>query len=555
MRFIRISQSLLVALVALAACTTDFTEQTLLAAPPKPACSAPAVETTSGRVCGLRAAGDSAIHAYLGIPYAQPTSGANRWTPPKPAGRSTGASQMTAFGPVCPQSPKLTPFPQSEDCLSLNVWTPATGGRRPVMVFIHGGAFVFGSSSNPVYDGSRLAARGDVVVVTLNYRLGALGFLAGIEGLEGNYGFLDQQLALRWVRDNIAAFGGDPSRVTLFGESAGAASVGLHLLSPDSRALFRAAIMESNPYGLPMKSMDEAERFGKRFRSALGCRQRDLACMRDRPFQAVVRHESSAGLKIASVFAGFSGQLVWSPVVDGTVVSGQPNQGAIAKPAIIGSNRDEGVIFANFGKKGLLGGKRMSRAEYRLVLDLLFSRRTAKEIVALSRYAPIDGNNTVPLSQVLTDYVFTCANRHVMGRAKGPVYGYEFTHVPSWDVWPEQPLCAPDQQKVCHTFELPFVFGNPTTVTVQKPPAQVSFTPAEARLSRSLADYWTGFATRLTPNGAGVPSWPRYSASRPSLLELSERIRPTTDSASMCDFWDTIGYDVPGLYDRMHENR
>ncbi|MCP4314477.1 MAG: carboxylesterase family protein [Hyphomicrobiales bacterium] len=550
MRLLNVTGVLLAVFLLLTACVNLVLEQPASdGRADKPDCTAPTVETTSGRVCGLATAGDNPIHRYLGIPYAEPTSGANRWTPPIPAAKRPGTIRTTAFGPICPQSAKQSPFAQSEDCLSVNVWTPVTAGkgRRPVMVFIHGGAFIFGSSANPLYDGRVLATRGDVVVVTMNYRLGALGFLAGIEGLRGNYGFLDQQLVLKWVHDNIAAFGGDPARVTLFGESAGAASVGLHLMSPASQRYFRAAIMESNPHGLPYKSMDEAARFGARFRSALGCGEGDIDCLRSRPFKTVAKHEASLRLKLASLLAGFSGQLVWAPVIDSKTIKAQPNQGAISKTAIVGSNRNEGIIFANTGRIDLFGRRQIPRAEYGLVLELLFSKPAAEKIKAISRYAPVPGDNTDQFSHVLTDYVFTCANHYVMGRSKRRVYGYKFNHVPSYDVWPQEKLCAPKQQKVCHTFELPFVFGSPTTVSAQKPPVHAQFTPAEKQLSDRMIQHWTRFATTL------APGWTSYSNSRPDVQLLGEALDPPRSSDANCAFWDTLGYDLPGLYDRMHE--
>ncbi|MEX3010091.1 carboxylesterase/lipase family protein [Hoeflea sp. TYP-13] len=550
MRRLIITGAIVAAFALLSACVNPVLDQPVASDPTqRPDCSAPAIETTSGRICGLTVAGSRTVHSYLGIPYAGPTSGANRWRPPNPAIKQPGVTRATAFGPICPQSARQSPFEQSEDCLSVNVWTPAAGGngKRPVMVFIHGGAFFFGSSANPLYNGHVLASRGNVVVVTMNYRLGALGFLAGIEGLVGNYGFLDQQMALRWVHENIAAFGGDPARVTLFGESAGAASVSLHLMSPASRNYFRAAIMESNPFGLPYKSMDEAARFGERFRAALGCGEGDLACMRGRAFKSVVKHETSLRLKLTSLLSGFSGQLVWSPVIDGTVIRGQPNQGVISKPAIIGSNRNEGVIFAQTGRLDQFGRRQIPRIEYGLVLELLFSKPTAEKIKAISRYAPIDGDNTGQFSKVLTDYVFTCANRHVMNRSRGRIYGYMFSHIPSYNVWPQEKLCAPDQQKVCHTFELPFVFGNPTTVTAQSPPAPAQFTLAEKRLSDRMVGEWTRFAKTLQPG------WPRYGRSSQRVLNLGDAIGPSDVPDANCSFWDTLGYDLPGLYDRMHE--
>ncbi|MGD2056581.1 MAG: carboxylesterase family protein, partial [Gammaproteobacteria bacterium] len=173
-----------------------------------------------------------------------------------------------------------------------------------------------------------------------------LGFLAGMDGLKGNYGLQDQRLALRWVRDNIAAFGGDPRKVTLFGQSAGAMSVGVHLLAPGSRGLFRAAIMESNPYALPYKHRSEARPIALTLRELLGCTLGGLDCMRQRPFEDVVRHEHGALLQLEGILEGLRGYLVWVPVLDEEEFTGQPVSAVIDKPVIIGTNRNDGLLFA-----------------------------------------------------------------------------------------------------------------------------------------------------------------------------------------------------------------
>src|SRR5262245_10120306 len=235
------------------------------------------VDAPTGQVCGLAietpANTGRALYSYRGIPYALPPVADLRWASPQPYPRWSDLRPATSFGAICPQDGATD---DSEDCLFLNIWTPRAAVERhqrlPVMVFIHGGYFVFGAGSDPLYDGSYLAASGNVVVVTLNYRLGALGFLAVPElGLTGNYGIMDQGMALQWVGENIAAFGGDPFKVTIFGESAGAMSVGLHLFSiPANRDRFRAAIMESNPLAIPYPSLlSQVEAKWQEFRDAL----------------------------------------------------------------------------------------------------------------------------------------------------------------------------------------------------------------------------------------------------------------------------------------------
>ncbi len=517
-------------------------------------CAVLIVDTSSGPVCGFVEAETPGIRAYLGIPYAESTAGDNRWASPVPVARSDATIEGTAFGPICPQKqPDASTDTLSEDCLSLNVWTPARSAddKLPVMVFIHGGAFVIGSSRNPLYESNKLAARGDVVVVSLNYRLGAPGFLAGYGDLDGNYGFLDQQLALRWVHDNVAGFGGDPEKVTLFGESAGAMSVGLHLIAPGSADLFRAAIMESNPYGLAYKSMDHARAMGALLRDALSCRRDGLNCMRTKSFDEVVTAQKTDLMAIEGLLDGFSGFLTWSPVLDGDVIPVQPVETAITKPVIMGTNLNEGVLFAMAGELSGEGGvKEIGRSAYKLELDVMFPSEAVSHIEAETRYRPLDGDNTSELAHLITDYILTCANRHVMALAENDVYGYQFTHVPSYDVWPEIKLCAPAHEEVCHAFELPYVFGNPTTVVEQHPPVAHEFTAAETVLSERMMDYWTRFATTLSPNGGDGTPWPAFQANEPVRLILDETISTRTDLGANCLYWDSLGYNLPGFWER-----
>ena len=527
------------------------------APPPAPAvaCSAPAVRTSSGEVCGIEE--EIGVRAYLGIPYAESTAGPARWTPPSPYAPRPGLFSATRFGPVCPQPALAESIAQSEDCLSVNVWVPAGApppGGWPVMAFIHGGAFVIGASLAGSLDGRRLAARGPVVVASFNYRLGALGFLAGVGDLPGNYGFLDQQLALRWIGDNARAFGGDPERVTLFGESAGAMSVGVHLIAPGSGGLFRAAILQSNPYGLPLKDPAEARRLGVLLRDLLGCRFGGLDCMRRAPAEALVKHQLSGLLTISGLLEGLSGELVWAPVVDGRAVPGQPSTASAAVPILIGTNRDEGQAFlGGFRIKLPFERRAISRLEYAALLRVLFPGATVDRIEAQSGYAPSGGDNTAALARLLTDYVFTCASRHVMNGAAGPVFAYQFAHVASFDVWPHLRLCAPGTGRVCHAFDLPFVFGNPVNILLDTAPPAASgrFSPADQPIADAMMGYWTSFAATLDPNHAGARPWPPYRRTDPVRLVLDAAMAPSRDWGENCAFWDSVGYEEKGLFERM----
>jgi carboxylesterase type B len=551
------------ALLLLCGCAARRVSAPPRAAAPQTLCSSPIVQTTSGPVCGLdvRVAGwgspSLTAREYLGIHYAESPAGQRRWTPPVAYAHRSEVLRATAFGPVCPQ-PNLNPsLTQSEDCLTINVWTPQAprppANGWPVMVFIYGGSFLVGGSRAGVYDGARLATTGPVAIASFNYRLGALGFLAGIEGMTGNYGFLDQQMALEWVRDNIRAFGGDPDRVTIFGESAGAMSVGLHLISPQSRGLFRAAIMESNPYGIPYKSETEARDAAERLRDGLGCGARGIECMRSAPLDAIVRHQTSDLIVLGGLLEGLRGDLVWAPVVDDVIIPTQPIAASARLPLLMGTNLDEGELFVGgFRIKIPFERREVHRIEYEAALHLLFKDSVVRRIEQRPSYAPVDRDNTQPFSQLLTDYVFTCANRHFMDDASGRVYAYQFAHRASYNEWPGVPLCAPDQRRVCHSFELPFVFGNPVDVRLATPPPGPAdrFSAHDEPTAEAMMGYWTRFAALLEPNHEGAPRWPQFHRRDPIFLEFTDRISQLSELGANCDFWDSVGYDSHGLFSR-----
>ncbi len=517
------------------------------------ACTTADLVTPVGRVCGrlVEVEGNQAegnqVEAYLGIPYAESTAGANRFEPPVPKAPWADTFRATAFGPICPQNKPPDQGVQGEDCLSLNVWRPVRAsptGPLPVLVNIHGGAFVEGSSAQPGYEGSNrplrdgayLAATQNLVVVSMNYRVGALGSLAGRAGRTGNYGLKDQQLALEWVRDNIAAFGGNPDLVTLSGESAGAQSVGLHLLSvPTSAPLFEAAIMQSNPFGIPFRTLEQAGSTAELYLLAVGCKFRfdQLGCLREKTTEELLAAQQSGSLSLTLLDYGLAAFLNWAPVVDGEFVTSQPitvaQQEGLSKPTLMGTNTNEGtVFFATPGAKplGLFG--------YASFLRTLLGADNAAPIMSVYPRNP-SGDNTDQAINISTDYLFTCGNRAVAQAAQAPLYLYQYTHVPSFSIWPDIPRCANES---CHGDELAFVFHSAA--------GEMSFTPEEEQLSQQMANYWGRFASIFhNPNGVGQdePVWPSFNRSS-EYLQLDVPLEVKTLDDGVCSFWNALGYPV-----------
>lgn len=554
---------------ALAACPLAVAAQKL-------ACNTGTVQTSSGPVCGITstapiAGGTFTASAYRGIPYAVPPVGPLRWQY-STLYKGSAPLQATAYGNQCPQTVasaasaaptdsgsrctngQMLGSGQSEDCLYLNVWVPdgaTAGSRLPVMVFIHGGAFFSGSSSagmplGNLYDGTYLAAAGEVIVVTFNYRLGALGFLA--QDGNHNFGFADQILALHWVQMNIANFGGDPKNVTLFGESAGAKSVGLHALnSPKSAGLFHAAIMESNALGLPFKSTSQAERLRGEF-----CKSAPSLCETATTACDLVRAQNDFMAAQPLSFATIT-NFLWAPTVDNVYITGQPIASAanLSVPLLLGTNHDEGTVFVHQAES--LAAKSPSNnppdsAAYAAILDHQFGRAHAEKIRALERYhCGTSSDCTRQLVNVMSDFAFTCANRHLAIEATRradppPLYIYQFDQVSSFNFWAHAPQPVPECAKlVCHGAELPYVFNS--VWQFRSHPGLISFTRGEELLARAIGGYWTSFASSRSP-GPGR-DWPLFRPER-TYLHLRERssiAKDPLDAAANCSaLWDGIGY-------------
>jgi len=520
-------------------------------------CSGPIVVTPAGTVCGVREHVDGrTVDAFLGIPYAASTAGANRFRPPIPAAAWTGARDATAFGPVCPQTGHYVKgLEQSEACLTVNVWVPEGPGPaaapvagalpfapgespprppRPVLVFLYGGGFVHGGTAQrlypggpALYDGARMAATQDIVVVTLNYRIGVLGFLAGAPGVTPDLGLLDQQLALRWVRRSIAAFGGDPERVTLAGESAGAMSVGLQLLSmPSSQGLFRSVILESDPFGLPYRSLEQARLSADLFLLRTGCKLTTdtLACLQRLPVATILKAQDHSWQGNALASQGLPAFLPWAPVIDGHLVVRQPLAAAlergIALPVLLGTNGSEGTLF-------FAGDKAIGVLGYDVLAKLIVGVGRTDDLAL--HYPPSwFGDNTDAVVHAASDGLFVCPTRAVARAARASAYLYSFTHVSSFNLWADVGRC---RDHACHGAELPFVFGTAG--------GAMAFTPAERRLSDAMMNAWGAFVrggVPVAPTASGASSWPAFQASGLRLrLDTPPSLGPPVPAA--CGFW------------------
>ena len=479
-------------------------------APAAPTAQSLDVVTRSGAVRG--AASDGGVVAFKGIPYAAPPVGPLRWRPPQPAAPWAAPRDTTRFGTPCLASPlpgRPATVPESEDCLTLNVWTPPAGspggGKRPVMVWIHGGGFVFGSSAQPGYDGTALARRG-VVLVSLNYRLGVLGFMAhpalDREGpASGNYGLQDQVAALRWVRANIAAFGGDPANVTIFGESAGAHAVGMLMASPLAKGLFAKAIAQSGAFWDAdhgsIATHAEALARGVAFQKKMGAA--DLADLRAMPAERL-NTASQWDVRLDP------GTTAFAPSVDGHVLHDAPAavfaQGRAANvPLLAGWNaKEEAPLFL---PRAL---PHETPEAFRAAATKLFGpdRMAAAEAVYPAA-DPAASSATLIGDLVISQQTWELLALQQKARRTG-VYAYQFS------------FTSPYSPVANHTAEVKYVFGNLAPPT---PGRGAEPGPRDRETTALMTAYWTNFATRGDPNGPGLATWPAYAGPRSRVLAIT----------------------------------
>jgi len=496
------------------------------------------------------------VAAFRDVPFAL----AKRFEPPQPAATWTGVRDAKYFGPGCKQghpgkNPDV-PVNQTEDCTRLNVFTPAGAlgsvegaddpRLLPVMVWFHGGGFKEGSSAGPfdLYDGSKLVQRHGVIVVSCNYRLGALGALVHEGGLEGNYGFLDQRACLRWVQAEIGAFGGDRTRVTAWGQSAGAQSVLLHMASNRSAGLFHRAVLESAP-DLSLFTAHEARRLGAEVAKKAGCAHTSATataeCLRTIDVDAL---QSAASAAEASLFGELSSLslarptasfLPFKPHVDGTDLTEQPfaalvaGRAPAAVPTLIGFNHDEMWALMS-GLPGWVGKLGVGAA-----LSALFGLPTA--VRATKHYEKLyPSDESSAALKILTDYIFTCSSQAVALALPSPSFVYQYNHIDSFG--PELfgrfglAQCA---SRACHEAEIPLVFGNMGPASFN-----ISLTPDEAAISATLQAAVTAVAKGGAPVG-----WPPFTsaARRGLVINQTAAAVPLGEAANVCTaIWDRSGY-------------
>jgi para-nitrobenzyl esterase len=490
-------------------------------------CATDAISTTSGDVVGTALGG---VSRFLGVPYAEPPVGDRRFRPPAPPAPWTEPLKATDVGPSCLQAPGglAGSSGQDEDCLRLNIWTPSlsSDAKLPVMVFIHGGAFITGSGGDALYDGARLAEKGQVVVVTINYRLGVFGFLAhpaliaeDPNGSAGNYGLLDQQLALKWVQSNIEAFGGDPANVTIFGESAGAASVCAHMASPLAGGLFQRAIGESGSCIMlstpllddPSQSHESAVSLGKRVAEALGCDAAPdaAACLRDKPTKDVLEAvPAKLDLNLSAAQYG--------PNIDGWVlpidVGDAFQSGNVTRvPYLSGANKDEGTLFT-------VGVSVSTRAELEELIQTSIPDHASE---ALTLYPEDKYPNAHDALSALIGDLFLCTQRlqaRFMSTVEPKTFFYHFTR--------ENLAGSLTGLGAFHGTELPYVFHNFNFPFIGG--------AEEEKLSEAVIGYWTRFAKTGDPNGGAV-TWPAMTEALDYLDIDATQEAGTNLNSDVCD--------------------
>ncbi len=461
----------------------------------------PIVQTAQGKVQGNQ----GPVESFKGIPYAAPPIGPLRWQAPLAPASWPGVRDATHFGHDCMQIPYVIPSGQttSEDCLTLNIWRPPKPAslKRPVLVYLYGGAFLGGTAAYPLYDGGQLAADG-AIVVSLNYRIGIFGFFShpqltaqSPDHTSGNYGLRDQIAALKWIKANIAGFGGDPKRVTVFGESAGAASIALLMTSPLGKDLFQGAILES-PLVSILPTLKQAEAAGL-------ARAPDLAALRSMDAEQLLQTSGNYFAPSRPALLPFP---VPGPIIDGAVIPIAPRQAYLsgkfnAVPMIVGQSADEGLMFME-------PDKMVTRPAFESWLDQHFGTHATQ--MRMLYPAASDAQAATAMKEIIGDAIFGESIRFLAvanANHRKPVFKYVFT----------QPF-GERSRPPTHSELVPYVMGTldaPTFIPHGEPGAQ------DRALSKQVRGLWVQFAASGTPNRDKGPAWPAYTSPDEAYLDIS----------------------------------
>jgi para-nitrobenzyl esterase len=502
----------------------------------------PVVATKSGKIEGKY---ENSLNIFKGIPYAVPPVGDLRWSPPQPVKKWDGVRQTKEFGTIAPQT--IMPMgnfgmapqpPQDEDCLTLNIWTPGLdSARRPVMVWIHGGAFTIGSGADPSYDTGLLPKRGNIVMVSINYRLGMLGFLRlkGVTGGKilstGNEGLMDQVLALKWVKDNIAAFGGDPNNITVFGESAGAMSIGSLMAMPSAKGLFHKGILESGSGNFAISAAD-ADINGQLFLEMAGIKADDINTIRALTPPQLLEIEKK--MVASRRGKGKNPEVtVTMPVIDGDIFpidgSKAARQGYSKEiKTIVGTNLNEWKLFTMMEP----GFDQIDEAGVLNRLSNTMSLDVAKTLVAAYREARAKrGEPTTPaevFTAIFGDFMFRMPGvKLVEGQHanKQAAYNYLFT-------WKSPAMGG--VLGACHGLEISFVFGNLMEMFS-------GAGPDAEKLAKCMQDAWLAFARTGDPSCESIGKWPVYGSQRMTMiLDKDCRVEAAPYEGER-QVWDKIG--------------
>uniref|UniRef100_A0A669DHP0 Carboxylic ester hydrolase n=1 Tax=Oreochromis niloticus TaxID=8128 RepID=A0A669DHP0_ORENI len=513
------------------------------------------ISTSDGKIQGkLLSVLGSDVRAFLGIPYGKPPVGKLRFRVPEPVEKWDGVKDATKFPNSCYQMPDLAfpgfkgiemwnpNTPLSEDCLYLNVWSPRFNKTQPaplapVFVWIHGGAFISGTSSLDIYDGRFLSKSESVVVVSMNYRLGAFGFLSLPDNtnIPGNAGLLDQRLALKWVANNIAAFGGDPSKVTLFGESAGSASVGFQLLSPGSQDLFQRAVMQSGSPNAYWATISQTEK---------------LVCSR-----LILKKISTKQFEVLTQPSLLS--LPFTPHVDGNflpdAVDVLLSTGNFAKKDVMfGLNKDEGTYFVVYGVPGfnITGQSLITRNEF--LAGVLLAMDTVNDVTrdaAIFHYTDwMDEDNRMKnrdsLCSLVGDQMFICPVldfAHRLSQHGGKPFVYLFDHHSSINPWPEW-------MGAIHGYEIEFVFGMPLNTSL-------GYTKEEVNMTKKFMKHWANFARTGNPGLEGA-KWPVFTVEEQKYVTLNYKHpeEKTMMRAKECQLWSKFIPKVQSMSGWIHKH-